>query len=294
MRKDYMLYLMMIPGVLFFVIFKYVPMGGIAIAFQDFHPFTGFLNSPWVGWKHFDRLFSDPDFMKLLRNTLMLSLSQIVFAFPVPILLALMMNEVRRELFKRTVQTIVYLPHFLSWVVVVSMFFVIFESDRSLFQGILTSLDLDRFSIMMSETLFRPMYILQVIWRDSGWGSIIYLAALAAVSPELYEAARMDGAGRFRQIWHVTLPGIRSTIIVMFLLRIADILETSFDHIYILVNSLNREVAEVFDTYVYRVGILSGQFSYGTAVGLFKGLVGLLLVVVANKLAKKFGEEGLF
>lgn len=294
MRKDHMLYLMMIPGVLFFVIFKYVPMGGIAIAFQDFHPFTGFLNSPWVGWKHFDRLFSDPDFMKLLRNTLMLSLSQIVFAFPVPILLALMMNEVRRELFKRTVQTIVYLPHFLSWVVVVSMFFVIFESDRSLFQGILTSLDLDRFSIMMSETLFRPMYILQVIWRDSGWGSIIYLAALAAVSPELYEAARMDGAGRFRQIWHVTLPGIRSTIIVMFLLRIADILETSFDHIYILVNSLNREVAEVFDTYVYRVGILSGQFSYGTAVGLFKGLVGLLLVVVANKLAKKFGEEGLF
>jgi putative aldouronate transport system permease protein len=289
-----MLYVMLVPGIAYFLLFKYLPMGGIVIAFENFFPFKGFIHSPWVGLKHFERLFTDPDFAMLLRNTLTLSLMQIAFAFPMPILLALMMNEVRREWFKRSVQTIVYLPYFMSWVVVVSMFFVIFESDRSLFQGILSSLHMEHFSIMMSQSLFRPMYILQVIWRDSGWGTIIYLAALAAISPDLYEAARMDGAGRLRQIWHITLPGIRSTIVVMFLLRIADILETSFEHIYILVNSLNRGVAEVFDTYVYRVGILSGQFSYATAVGLFKGVVGLILVVVANKIAKKFGEEGLF
>jgi len=294
LRKDYMLYVMLVPGIAYFLLFKYLPMGGIVIAFENFFPFKGFIHSPWVGLKHFERLFTDPDFAMLLRNTLTLSLMQIAFAFPMPILLALMMNEVRREWFKRSVQTIVYLPYFMSWVVVVSMFFVIFESDRSLFQGILSSLHMEHFSIMMSQSLFRPMYILQVIWRDSGWGTIIYLAALAAISPDLYEAARMDGAGRLRQIWHITLPGIRSTIVVMFLLRIADILETSFEHIYILVNSLNRGVAEVFDTYVYRVGILSGQFSYATAVGLFKGVVGLILVVVANKIAKKFGEEGLF
>ena len=294
MRRDHLLYYMAIPGILYFIVFKYLPMGGVVIAFQDFHPFTGFLNSPWVGFKHFERLFTDYDFITLMRNTLMLSLFQIVFAFPAPIILALMLNELRREWFKRSIQTLVYIPHFMSWVVVVAMFFVLFESEQSAFQLLLERLGFEKFTIMMSSDLFRPMYILQVIWRESGWGTIIYLAALTAVSPELYEAAKMDGANRFRQIWHITLPGIRSTIVILFLLKLSDILELSFEHVYVLINSLNRDVAEVFDTYVYRVGLINGQLSYATSVGLFKGLVGLLLVLVANWLAKKLGEEGLF
>ncbi|NHN35191.1 ABC transporter permease [Paenibacillus agricola] len=285
---------MAVPGILYFILFKYLPMGGIIIAFQDFHPFTGFTGSKWVGLKHFYRLFEDPDFFTLLRNTLMLSVYQLVFAFPVPIILALMLNELRREWFKRSLQTLVYIPHFMSWVVVVSMFFVIFESERSIFQSLIESWGFENFSIMMDPGMFRPMYILQVIWRDSGWGTVIYLAALAALSPELYEAAKMDGAGRFRQMWHITLPGIRSTIVILLLLKLSDILETSFEHVFNLVNSLNRDVAEVFDTYVYRVGLINGQLSYATSIGLFKGVVGLLLVIFANWLAKKFGEEGLY
>lgn len=293
-RRDHVLYVMAIPGILFFLVFKYLPMGGVIIAFQDFHPFAGFANSPWVGFKHFERLFADYDFTTLMRNTLILSLYQIVFAFPAPIILALMLNELRREWFKRSIQTLVYIPHFMSWVVVAAMFFVLFESEQSLFQLILERLGFEKFSIMMSSDLFRPMYILQVIWRESGWGTIIYLAALTAVSPELYEAARMDGANRLRQMWHITLPGIRSTIVILLLLKLSDILELSFEHVYVLINSLNRDVAEVFDTYVYRVGLVNGQLSYATSVGLFKGLVGLLLVLAANWLAKKLGEEGLF
>lgn len=293
-RRDYWLYLMAIPGVVYFILFKYFPMGGVIIAFQDFHPFTGFLGSPWVGVKHFNRLFTDPDFFMLLRNTLMLSVYQLVLAFPAPIIVALMLNELRREWFKRSIQSLIYIPHFMSWVVVVSMFFVIFESSGGVFQNFLASLGFEKFTIMMNPELFRPMYILQVLWRDTGWGTIIYLAALAGISPELYEAAKMDGASRLRQVWHITLPGIRSTIVILLLLKLSDILETSFEHVYIIVNSLNRDVAEVFDTYVYRVGLINGQLSYATAVGLFKGVVGLLLVMSANWLAKKFGEEGLY
>jgi putative aldouronate transport system permease protein len=293
-RRDHWLYIMAVPGILYFILFKYWPMGGVIIAFQDFHPFTGFTGSKWVGLKHFNRLFTDPDFFMLLRNTLMLSLYQLVFAFPAPIILALMLNELRREWFKRSIQTLVYLPHFMSWVVVVSMFFVIFESERSIVQSITESMGFQSFSVMMDPELFRPMYILQVIWRDSGWGTVIYLAALAAISPELYEAAKMDGASRLRQIWHITIPGIRSTIVILLLLKLSDILETSFEHVFNLVNSLNRNVGEVFDTYVYRVGLVEGQLSYATSIGLFKGLVGLVLVVFANWLAKKFGEEGLY
>ncbi|MNI02198.1 putative multiple-sugar transport system permease YteP [compost metagenome] len=293
-RRDHWLYIMALPGILYFIIFKYWPMGGVIIAFQDFHPFTGFFGSNWVGLKHFKRLFEDPDFFMLLRNTLLLSVYQLVFAFPAPIILSLMLNELRREWFKRSIQTLVYIPHFMSWVVVVSMFFVIFESEQSIFQSIIESLGFQKFTIMMEPGLFRPMYILQVIWRDSGWGTVIYLAALAAISPELYEAAKIDGAGRFRQIWHITLPGIRSTIVILLLLKLSDILETSFEHVFNLVNSLNRDFGEVFDTYVYRVGLLNGQFSYATSIGLFKGAIGLLLVIFANWLAKKFGEEGLY
>ncbi len=293
-RADRWLYFMLLPGLVYYGLFKYGPMWGIAIAFQDFSPFHGIAGSEWVGLKHFERLFSDPNFFQLLNNTLMLSLLNLVFVFPMPILVALMLNELRHAAYKRVIQTAIYVPHFMSWVIVIGMFFVIFEMQGGIFQQWLRSANLPGFSFMMNPELFRPLYIAQAIWRDTGWGTIIYLAALAGVDPQLYEAARMDGAGRFRQIWNITLPSIRSTIVILLVLKLGDILELGFDHVYLLLNPLNRDVAEIFDTYVYTMGIIQGSFSYSTAVGLFKSVIGLILVWFANRLSKSISGESIF
>lgn len=293
MMMDRWLYLMLLPGVIFFLLFKYGPMWGIVIAFQDYSPFLGMTGSEWVGMKHFHRLFTDPTFFMLLKNTLLLSLLNIALVFPMPIIFALMLNEVRTAKFKRIIQTLIYIPHFMSWVIIVGIFYVIFEMQDGVFQEVMASIGLQKFTIMMDPDLLRPMYVLQSIWKDTGWGTIIYLAALAGVDPQLYEAARMDGASRMRQVWHITLPCIRSTIIILLILKIGDILELGFEHMFLLLNPLNRGVAEIFDTYVYTSGIVQGAFSYSTAVGLFKSFVGLVLVLAANKLSKKFGEEGI-
>jgi len=194
----------------------------------------------------------------------------------------------------RTVQSLIYLPHFMSWVVVVSISYVMLTLDGGIINGILESLGMQKINFLLSKDWFRPMYIFQVIWREAGWGTIIFLAAIAAVDPQLYEAAKMDGANRFRQMWHITLPAIRSVIVILLILKIGDILELGFEHIYLLLNATNRQVAEIFDTYVYVAGIQQGQFSYSTAVGFFKGFVGLIMVVLANWLAKKYGEEGIY
>ncbi|MGG1516601.1 ABC transporter permease subunit [Paenibacillus oryzisoli] len=293
MRMDRWLYFMLLPGIIYFLLFKYGPMWGIVIAFQDYSPFQGMTGSKWVGLKHFHRLFTDPTFFMLLKNTLLLSFMNIAFVFPMPILFALLLNELRTVKFKRVIQTLIYIPHFMSWVIIVGVFYVIFEMQDGVFQNIIASMGLQKFTIMMNPDLFRPMYILQSIWKDTGWGTIIYLAALAGVDPQLYEAAKIDGAGRMRQLWHITLPCIRSTIIILLILKIGDILDLGFEHMFLLLNSLNRGVAEIFDTYVYTSGIVQGSFSYSTAVGVFKSFVGLVLVLAANKLSKKFGEEGI-
>nr|WP_245599920.1 sugar ABC transporter permease [Paenibacillus harenae] len=292
--KNRALYQMILPGFLFFVIFKYIPMGGLFIALQDYQPYLGILNSPWVGFEHFERLFTEPMFFTILRNTLLLFLMNLLFYFPIPIILALMLNEVRRDAFKRIVQTIVYIPHFMSWVIIVSISFVMLSMDRGIINELLVLMGLEKVNFLMSNEWFRPMYVLQIIWREAGWGTIIYLAAMAAIDPGLYEAARIDGANRFRQIWHITLPSIRSVIMVLLILKIGDVLELGFEHIYLLLNSMNREVAEIFDTYVYTAGLRQGQFSYSTAVGFFKSVVGLILVMGANWLSKKAGEEGIY
>ncbi|WP_420851935.1 ABC transporter permease [Paenibacillus allorhizoplanae] len=292
--KDRWLYLMLLPGIVYFLLFKYGPMWGIVIGFQDYSPFQGMSGSKWVGLKHFIRLFSEPTFFTILKNTLILSLVNLVVVFPMPIIVALMLNELRKEKFKKAIQTLIYIPHFMSWVIIIGMFYVLFESHDGLFQKWIVSLGFEPFTFMMDPDKFIPMYILQNIWRDTGWGTIIFLAALAGVDTHLYEAARMDGAGRLRQMWHITLPSIRSTILIMFILHLGNILELGFEHVYLLLNSLNREVAEIFDTYVYTAGILNGMYSYSTAIGVFKSAVGLILVVIANRLSKKFGEEGIF
>ncbi|WP_169056713.1 ABC transporter permease [Bacillus pumilus] len=294
MLSQKFLYLMILPGLIYFLVFKYVPMWGLIIAFQDYQPFLGILGSEWVGFKHFIRLFIEPTFFILLKNTLILFAMNVVIFFPIPILLALLLNEVRLALFKKFVQTMIYIPHFMSWVIVVSLSFVLLTVDGGLINELIAFFGGEKINFLLSQEWFRPMYILQVIWREAGWSTIIYLAAITAVDPQLYEAAKMDGAGRLRQMWHITLPAIKSVIVVLLILKIGDTLELGFEHVYLLLNATNREVAEIFDTYVYTAGLKQGQFSYSTAVGLFKAAVGLILVMLANRLAKKFGEEGIY
>ncbi|GIO15494.1 putative multiple-sugar transport system permease YteP [Cohnella xylanilytica] len=293
-RRNKWLYLMIAPGLIYFLVFKYIPMYGLIISFQDYKPFRGITGSEWVGLEHFRRLFSEPDFLNILSNTLILFSLNILIYFPIPIILALMLNEVRISFFKRFFQTLIYLPHFMSWVIIVSIGYVMLTMDGGIINELLSWMGFEKINFLLSSAWFRPTYIIQVIWREAGWGTIIYLAAIASVDTQLYEAARMDGAGRLRQIWHITLPAIRSVIIVLLILKIGDVLELGFEHVYLLLNSMNRDVAEIIDTYVYTAGLRQMKFSYSAAIGFFKSLVGLILVVIANRLAKKFGEEGVY
>lgn len=293
-KKNRALYLMLLPGILYFIIFKYIPMGGLVIAFQDYQPFLGILGSPFVGLKHFIRLFTEDTFVMLMKNTLMIFGLDILFSFPFPIVLALMLNEMRHQKLKKTFQTIIYLPHFMSWVIVVSIFYVLLTTEGGVINNIIAQFGGEKISFLTSKNWLRPIYIFQQMWKGAGWGTIVYLAAITNVDEQLYEAADMDGAGKLRKMWHITLPCIRPTIITLFILKIGSVLEMGFEHMFLLMNSMNKEVAQIFDTFVYTAGIQNGQLSYSTAVGLFKGLVGLVLVVMANKLAKKVGEDGIY
>jgi putative aldouronate transport system permease protein len=293
-KRNKLIYLMILPGLIYFILYKYVPMYGLIIAFMDYKPYLGVTGSPWVGLTHFERLFNEPMFWTIFRNTIVLFLLNLVFYFPVPIILSLMLNEVRKMWFKRSVQTLIYIPHFMSWVIIVSIVYVMLTMDGGIVNELLVLFGFKEINFLMNPDWFRPIYIINTIWREAGWGTIIYLAAISSVDPQLYEAARIDGANRFRQMWHVTLPAIRSVIVVLLILKIGDVLELGFEHVYLLLNAMNRQVAEIFDTYVYTTGLRQGQFSYSTAVGAFKSVVGLILVVLANRLAKKFGEEGVY
>lgn len=288
------LYLLVVPGLLYFLIFKYAPMYGIIIAFKDYVPNLGIHGSNWVGLENFRDFFINPDFLRIMGNTLIIALLNIIVAFPAPIILALLLNEARQAIFKRVVQTMVYIPHFLSWTIVVSITFMLFSIDGGVITTLFERLTGQEIYFLTDPAWFRPLIVLQVIWKETGWGTIIYLAALSAVDQEQYEAAIMDGAGRFRRVWHITLPAIRSTIIIMLIMRVGSILSTGFDQIYLMTNALNRSVADVFDTYVYMMGITSGAYSYSTAVGLFRSVVGIVLVLSTNKLAKKMGQSGLY
>lgn len=292
--RDKWMYLMLLPGVLYFVIFKYVPMYGISMAFQDYRPHLGFFGSPWVGFKHFERFFSEPQFWMLFRNTFILALYNLIFFFPLPIILSLMLNEVRHHRFKRFVQTFIYIPHFVSWVVVVGIFYILFTTENGILNELIYRLTGDKIAFLLEADWFRTMIISQSIWKEVGWGTVIFLAALAGVDLQQYEAARIDGASRWRQLWHITLPAIRSTIVILLILRLGNFLDTGFEQIFLMIAPTNREVGDVFDTYVYTKGMTQAQYSYSAAVGLFKSVVGLILVLGANWLAKRFGEEGVY
>ncbi|MDF2938324.1 MAG: protein lplB [Paenibacillaceae bacterium] len=292
--RDRWLYLMLLPGVLYFIIFKYVPMYGVTMAFQDYKPHLGFFDSPWVGLKHFQRFFSEPQFGMLFRNTVILAVYNIVFFFPLPIILSLMLNEVRRAKFKSFVQTLVYIPHFVSWVVVVGIFYILLTTESGILNEFLYRITGRKIAFLLEAEWFRTMIITQSIWKEVGWGTVIFLAALAGVDLQQYEAARIDGAGRWRQLWHITLPAIRSTIVILLILRMGNFMDSGFEHIFLMLTPTNREVGEVFDTYVYTKGLTQAQYSYSAAVGLFKSSIGLVLVLGSNWVAKKFGEEGIY
>ncbi|MEC0230616.1 ABC transporter permease [Paenibacillus alba] len=294
LRKDKWMYVLLTPGLLYFIIFKYVPMWGVLLAFKNYQPFLGFWKSDWVGLEHFRIFFENPEFFMLLRNTLLLSFYNLVFFFPAPIILALLLNEIRINVYKRTIQTLIYVPHFISLVIVASLTYVFLTTEGGLVNEILQKYTGAKINFLASPDWFRPMIIIQTMWKECGFGTIIFLAALAGVDVEQYEASIMDGANRLRQMWHITLPSIRSTIIILLILRMGDVLDNGFEQIFLMRNPLNREVAEVFDTYVYLMGITQGAFSYSTAVGLFKSIVGVILVLGANWTAKRFGQSGIY
>lgn len=292
--KERYLYALALPGIVFFLIFKYGPMWGIVFAFQNYSPYAGVFHSPWVGLQNFQQFLSSSDFVMLLRNTLGINTLQLLFFFPLPIVIALALNELPHERFKKVVQSIIYLPHFLSWVIVAGLTFSLFATGQGVVNDILAAMGLQRVQFLTNPHYFWIMITLQSMWKEAGWGTIIFLAAIAGVDVQLYEAAKIDGAGRLRQIWHVTLPAIRTVIVILLILRIGQIMDVGFEQIYLMFNGAVSQVADVFDTYVYRVGIQQGQFSFSTAVGLFKSIVGLILVVVSNRIAKRFGHEGIF
>ncbi|CAM5731523.1 putative protein LplB [Streptomyces afghaniensis 772] [Streptomyces afghaniensis] len=292
--RDKWLYILLLPGLAYFIVFKYLPMWGIVIAFQDYSPFTGILGSKWVGFDNFIDFFKNPDFFRLLNNTAIFAVLNLVFFFPAPIILALLLNELRVNSYKRVVQTFIYVPHFMSWVIIASITYIFFTTSGGVVNDIVSQIYGKNIDFLSSPDWFRPLIMMQIIWKETGWGTVIFLAALTAVDKEQYEAAIVDGAGRLRRLWHITLPAIRSTIIVMLILQLGRFLDTGFQQIYLMSNSLNRGVADVFDTYVYFVGITQGAYSYSTAVGLFKSVIGIILVLGSNKLAKKMGEEGIF
>jgi putative aldouronate transport system permease protein len=287
------LLVMLVPGLLYYAIFKYVPMGGLVIAFKDYNFFDGVFGSSWVGLKNFKMLFSQPQTLNIIRNTLMLSVLTIFISFPFPIMLAILLNEVRQVWFKKIVQTVVYLPHFFSWVIVGGFVVTLFSVESGTINHWIKQWTGQPFPFLFEPVSWIAIYVGSGIWKEMGFSAIIYLAALTTIDLSLYESASMDGAGKGRQIWHITLPGISPTIVLMFILAMGKIMEVGFDHVYVLQNAVVSNVADVISTYIYRVGLQGAQFSITTAMGFFESLIGLMLVLAANAIARKF-DKGLW
>lgn len=292
-RQYKFVYLMAIPMLVYYVLFCYMPMYGASIAFKNFVPKLGITGSPWVGFKHFESFFNNVYFERLLTNTVLLSVYNLIFGFPAPIVLAIMLNEVRQSWFKRTVQTVSYLPHFISVMVICGMI-VDFTASGGVINDLLSLFGVKRQTMLLNPALFRPVYVISEIWQGVGWGSIVYLAALTAIDPSLYEAARIDGAGKLQQIWHVTLPGIAPTIVVMLILKLGSMMSVGSDKILLLYNSNIYATADVISTYVYRKGLLENNFSFSTAVGLFNSVINFALVVGANFISRKINDTSLW
>ena len=292
-KRNKILYLLVLPVLAFYILFHYKPMYGAIIAFMDFNPRLGILGSDWVGFDQFIRFFQGPYFLRLLRNTFLLSVYGILFGFPAPIILALLLNELRMAKFKRTVQTITYLPHFISLVVVTGMIKE-FTQSTGIINDVIAAFGGLRSPLLQNPALYRTIYIISDIWQGVGWGSIIYLSALSGVDQQLYEAAKVDGAGRWKQLLNVTLPSIAPTIVIMLILRLGQILGSSYEKTILLYNEATYETADVIASYIYRVGILERDWSYSTAIGLFNSAINLIMLVAANRISRSLNDTSLW
>ena len=287
------LYVMLILPVVFYIVFAYIPMYGVTIAFKDYNIFKGIMESPWIGFRIFKMVFSTRAFYTILRNTLALNLLDLLIGFPVPIFLALVINETKSKRFRKITQTVIYMPHFLSWVVIGGMVYQFFSTNTGLINILWRSMGFSPIPFLSEKWHWLATYILTGVWQGAGWGTIIYLASLAGVSSELYEAAEVDGASKLRRIWHVSLPGIRPTIVVLLIMRIGQMMNIGFERPYIMGNPMVYEFSEVISTYVYSMGLQNARFSDATAIGLFQSAVGIILLTGANFISRKLGEDGL-
>ena len=288
------LYLMFLPVFLYYVIFRYGPMLGLSIAFKNYNAFLGFEKSPWVNFKYFEQFFNSVFLWRLVRNTLLINLYDLLFNFPAAIMLALLINEVQNRRFKKTVQTITYMPYFISSVVIASMVVQFLSPSSGIVNNLIATLGGERQYFMVQPESFRTIYTLMNLWRNVGWNSIIFLAAISGINGELYEACRVDGGGYLRQMWHITLPGIAGTIVVLLIMRMGHIMDAGYETILLLQNNANQETSDVIGTYVYRRGLKGGEYSYGTAVGMFQSVTGFALVIFANWLSRRYGDTSLW
>lgn len=293
MKRARMAYLLFLPCLLYILLFYYLPLLGNVIAFQDYSPYLGILKSPWVGFSNFVSVFADPEIGTVIFNTLVISILQIVFAFPIGIVLSLLLNALISERFKRFMQSVLYLPHFIGWVIIISIWQQLFGGD-GMVNHLITGMGGHAINIMTNPDFFKPLVVLQVIWKETGWSTILFMAAMTGIDVSLYEAAVVDGANKWRRMWHITLPGIRSVIVLLLILRIGNILSTGFEQIFLQRNAVGLNAAEVIDTFVYDRGIINGNWSMATAIALIKTVIGAILVYSANSIAKRLGEDGLY
>jgi len=294
LKKDWILYLMLLLPMVYFIIFKYIPMYGTIIAFKEYNPFQGVFKSEWIGFDAFKEIFGMSDFYKALKNTFMLNLFDLVMGFPAPIILAIIINEIKANWFKRTAQTLLYLPHFLSWVIIGGIVLQVFSPSTGIVPSLIKSMGFESIDFLTDKWNWLFTYVGVGIWQSAGWGMIIYLAAISGISPELYEAAEVDGAGRLRRIWHITLPALKPTIIVLLILNVGKIAMIGFDRPYIIGNAQVYDFSEVISTFVYKVGIQSYRYTIATAIGLFQSVVGMILIIITNFIARKSGEQGIW
>ncbi|MGG1516624.1 ABC transporter permease subunit [Paenibacillus oryzisoli] len=294
MKRDRQLLILFAPCLLFYLLFRYGPLYGLIIAFKDYSVFTGVWGSDWVGFKYFIQFFTNQDFWLLFRNTFLLGIYTLVFGFPFPILLAILLNEVRLAWFKKSVQTLSYLPAFLSVVIVCSMIIDFLSPTSGLLNQLLAALGFPKKYFLVDPNWFRPIYVISDIWEKIGYEAIIYLAAIAGINPTLYEAAKVDGASRFRMMRHITLPGLMPTLLVMFILKTGSMIRIGYEKVLLLYNPLTYEVSDVFSTYVYRKGLLESNYSYAAAVGMFEALVAMVMLLGANYISKRIGGNGLW
>lgn len=294
MAKDYQIYLLVLPALAFILIFNYLPMYGAQIAFKEYRISQGIFGSQWVGLKYFIKFFNLPNFWTLISNTLGLSIYQLIVGFPIPIILSIMLNEVRSLKFKKSLQMVVYAPHFISTVVVSGMIVLFLNADRGLINNVSAFLGGPQIDYLSRPEWFKTIYVLSGVWQEAGWGTIIYIAVLSTIDPQLVESCKIDGANRLQKIWHIDIPGITPTIVILLILRVGNLLSIGFEKVLLLQNSLNMEASDIISTYVYRVGLLGAQYSFSSAIGLFNSVVNLILLVAVNQIARKTNETSLW